>query len=147
MIVQNKNIEKMCSFYVSEYHLEMILVPFINKKIEEKENVIINTEYNLEDSLEVLLSKMNLKKENKEKILNLGWNVDSDKEIKDKSNVIIIGNKNYIDDVNGKILQKDIDNVTIVDCYNIEEMKSDISNVVNNYDCNLNTTGFEKMKL
>ena len=47
MIVQNKNIEKMCSFYVSEYHLEMILVPFINKKIEEKENVIINTEYNL----------------------------------------------------------------------------------------------------
>ena len=147
MIVQNKNIEKMCSFYVSEYHLEMILVPFINKKIEEKENVIINTEYNLEDSLEVLLSKMNLKKENKEKILNLGWNVDSDKEIKDKSNVIIIGNKNYIDDVNGKILQNDIDNVTIVDCYNIEEMKSDISNVVNNYDCNLNTTGFEKMKL
>ncbi len=147
MIVQNKNIEKMCSFYVSEYHLEMILVPFINKKIEEKENVIINTEYNLEDSLEVLLSKMNLKKENKEKILNLGWNVDSDKEIKDKSNVIIIGNKNYIDNVNGKILQKDIDNVTIVDCYNIEEMKNDISNVVNNYDCNLNTTGFEKMKL
>ena len=147
MIVQNKNIEKMCSFYVSEYHLEMILVPFINKKIEEKENVIINTEYNLEDSLEVLLSKMNLKKENKEKILNLGWNVDSDKEIKDKSNVIIIGNKNYIDNVNGKILQKDIDNVNIVDCYNIEEMKNDISNVVNNYDCNLNTTGFEKMKL
>ena len=38
MGVKDKKIEKVYSSYVSEYHLEMILVPFINSKIEEKEN-------------------------------------------------------------------------------------------------------------
>ena len=38
MVVKDKKIEKVYSSYVSEYHLEMILVPFINSKIEEKEN-------------------------------------------------------------------------------------------------------------
>ena len=39
MVVKDKKIEKVYSSYVSEYHLEMILVPFINSKIEEKEKV------------------------------------------------------------------------------------------------------------
>jgi hypothetical protein len=42
MGVKDKKIEKVYSSYVSEYHLEMILVPFINSKIEEKENVVSN---------------------------------------------------------------------------------------------------------
>ena len=44
MVVKDKNIEKMYSSYVSEFHLEMILIPFINGKIEKKENIIIETE-------------------------------------------------------------------------------------------------------
>ena len=36
MVTKENKLEKTCSFYVSEYHLEMILVPYINKKIEEK---------------------------------------------------------------------------------------------------------------
>ena len=47
MVVKDKKIEKVYSSYVSEYHLEMILVPFINSKIEEKENVVIETEYDM----------------------------------------------------------------------------------------------------
>ena len=34
MVVENK-IEKLCCFYVSDFHLEMILLPYINKTIEE----------------------------------------------------------------------------------------------------------------
>ena len=41
MVVKDKKIEKVYSSYVSEYHLEMILVPFINSKIEEKEKRFI----------------------------------------------------------------------------------------------------------
>ena len=74
MVVKDKKIEKVYSSYVSEYHLEMILVPFINSKIEEKENVVIETEYDMNETLNTLLSKLNLKEENKEKILRLGWN-------------------------------------------------------------------------
>ena len=91
MVVKDKKIEKVYSSYVSEYHLEMILVPFINSKIEEKENVVIETEYDMNETLNTLLSKLNLKEENKEKILRLGWN-KKENNIESKDNVIIIGN-------------------------------------------------------
>ena len=71
MVVENKKSEKLCSFYVSDFHLEMILVPYINKKIEENERVIIATEKDLEETVKVLISKLNLKEEKKEKKLKL----------------------------------------------------------------------------
>lgn len=142
MIIENNKIEKMCSFYVSEYHLEMILLPFVNKKIEKKENVIIKTEYNLEETLKVLLNKLNLKEENKNKILNLNWNNENKESIANKSNVIVIGNEKYIENVNKQIREKSLDNMTIVDCYNIENLQDNMHDIVKKYDYNLNTSGF-----
>ena len=144
MVVENNKIEKLCCFYVSDFHLEMILLPYINKKIEE--NIIIETEKNLEDTVKILISKMNLNEQDKNKILNLGWNSKEDKKIEDKSNVIIIGNKKYIEDVNSKIKQADIKDVTVIDCYDFEETKDDMDNIVNNYSQNLNTNGLENIK-
>ena len=72
MVVENNKIEKICCFYVSDFHLEMILVPYINAHINE--NIVIITENDFNETVGILVSKMNLKKENKEKILNLGWN-------------------------------------------------------------------------
>ena len=41
--------EKSCVFYVSDYHFEMISLPYISKKLEEEKKVIILTENNLEN--------------------------------------------------------------------------------------------------
>ena len=144
MVVENNKIERLCCFYVSDFHLEMILIPYINKKIEE--NIIIKTEKNLKDTVEILVSKMNLNKENKAKILNLGWNGQENKEIEDKSNIIIIGNKKYIENLNSQIRKDDIKDVTVIDCYNFEETKDDMDNIMNSYSQNLNTTGLENIK-
>lgn len=144
MVVENNKIEKLCCFYVSDFHLEMILLPYINKKIEE--NIIIKTERDLKDTVEILVSKMNLNQENKEKILSLGWNGKENKKIEDKSNVIIIGNKKYIEDINNQIRQTNIKNVNIIDCYNFEDIKEDMDNIMNSYSQNLNTTGIENIK-
>ena len=35
MVVQDERKERLCSFYVSEFHLEMILLPYINEKIKK----------------------------------------------------------------------------------------------------------------
>ena len=144
MLVEHK-IEKLCCFYVSDFHLEMILLPYINKKIDE--NIIIKTEKDLRDTVEILISKMNLSKENKDKILNLGWNRKEYKKIEDKSNVIIIGNKEYIDDINFQIKEKNIKNVTVVDCYEFEDVKDKMENIIDNYSQNLNTTGLDIIKI
>ncbi len=143
MGVKDKKIEKVYSSYVSEYHLEMILVPFINSKIEEKENVVIETEYDMNETLNTLLSKLNLKEENKEKILRLGWN-KKENNIESKDNVIIIGNKDYIENTNRRIMQKNIEDLTIVDCYKFEDICNNMSEVADKYDFNLNTNGLQK---
>lgn len=68
--------EKVCTFFVSDYHFEMVSLPYINKKLEENEDVIVLTENNLEETIQVLLSKMNFKEERKNKILSINWKND-----------------------------------------------------------------------
>lgn len=133
MVIEEKKIEKTCCFYVSDFHLEMILVPYIEEKIEE--NISILTERKLKGSLEILISRMNLKEENKLKILQLGW--DGDKEIKDNSNVIIIGSNEYIKKKNKEIENKNV--ISILDCYNFES--NDVNNIVKKYKNTINTLG------
>ena len=135
MVVQDKREEKTCCFYVSEFHLEMILVPYINKKIEE--NITILTQKNLRKTVEILISKMNLQKENNDKILKLGW--DGEENIKQNSNIIIIGSKEYIKNRNKEIEDKKA--VSVLDCYDFNEEKEDMSNIIKQYKNSLNTLG------
>ena len=68
--------EKVCAFYVSDYHFEMITLPCIYKNLEEKKDVIILTENNLEKTIKILLSKMNFSENKKTKIMDLDWEND-----------------------------------------------------------------------
>ena len=68
--------EKTCAIFASDYHFEMISLPYIEKNLEKNNKVIILTENNLEDTIEKLVSKVNLSEEKKKKILNLNWKQD-----------------------------------------------------------------------
>lgn len=146
MDIEKKENKKMYVFYVSEFHLEMILLPFVNKKIEEKEKIIINTEYDLEDTMKVLLNRMNLKEENKEKILGLNWNKKEKQEMYNKSNIITIGRQEYIDKINSEIKQENLNNIRMLDCYKFDDIKEEISNIANKYDGNFNTSSLNMQK-
>jgi len=135
MVVQNNEIEKNCCFYVSDFHLEMILVPYINKKIEK--DISILTERNLRETMEILISKMNLNEKNKQKILNLEW--EGKEKIGKNSNIIIIGSKEYIEQNNEKI--KDLNAESVLDCYSFEETQNCMGDIVKKYKNSLNTLG------
>lgn len=143
MVVENEKTERIYSIYVSDFHLEMILVPYINEKINNKENVVIQTEKDLKSTLEILMSKMNLKNEEKINILNLGWR-KGEKEIIENSNIIIIGTKEYIQNIHDKIEKNHIRCKDIIDCYDFEEIKEEIDNIVCKYNKSLNTLGYNK---
>ena len=83
--------------------------------------------------------------QNKQKILNLGWNLNEKRELEDKSNIIIIGTEKYIEDINNQINQNNIKDATIIDCYNFEDVKQDIKKIINEHDSSLNTLGFYDM--
>ena len=63
-----KTKEKTCAFYASDYHFEMISLPFIERNLESNKEIIILTENDLEDTVKVLISKINLREEKKKNL-------------------------------------------------------------------------------
>lgn len=147
-----KTKEKICTFYTSDYHFEMISLPYINKKIEENKKVVILTENNLEKTVNKLISNINLNEEKKYKILNINWKNDDlnkfkiiNENIKKQKEMIIFvkGNENYIKNIN-KNLEKWTEknsNIKVVDCYNLEEVSEKMDEVIENYSKLLDTKG------
>ena len=69
MVNINKNIKKVCSFYVSDWHLTTMLLPHINEKVNEGVKITTILENDLRENIEKLLRKLKLK--NTEKILKI----------------------------------------------------------------------------
>ena len=144
--------EKVCAFYASDYHFEMITLPCIYKNLEEKKDVIILTENNLEKTIKILLSKMNFRENKKTKIMDLNWeNDDLNKFRRIKYNlennigttILIKGNENYIKNANTNLekWKKEGKNFKIIDCYNIEEVADKIDELMKKYNKILKTSG------
>lgn len=160
MEILKNNIERLCSFYVSDWHLVTMLLPYINKQVNEKANVVTLLENDIEENIRTLVGKLNLK--NEKKILDINWkktNAIKYSELKNRMkelkkeeilNVIFInGNKSYIDIVNKNIEKflkdnlkkyKEV-NIKIVDCYEVSEFNINMQEILHSHDKILNTSG------
>ena len=147
-----KTKEKTCAFYASDYHFEMISLPYINKKLDESKEVIVLTENNLRETIKTLVSKINLNEDKKVDILKIDWeNNDLNKfkkineDIKSKKDMVIFvkGKENYIKNINENIEKwtEKSKNVEIIDCYDMEEISQDMDNIMDQYKFTLKTTG------
>lgn len=156
--VAQQNIKKLCNFYVSDLHLSVMLLPYLNKQINEDVEITTIFEKLEKETIETILDKLNVK--NKEKILNINWfnsNIDTydkiektiDKDIKDNKKITIIigGNKDYILENNINILKyleeknTNFENIKIINCFSIEEVGTNMKSIVSEYDGILNTSG------
>ena len=138
-----KTKEKSCVFYASDYHFEMISLPYISRSMDENKDIMILTENNLEESVNILISKMNLKKEKQEKILSLDWNHNDLKKFKELSKktkenidmvIFIKGTQNYIENINKNIEKWINTHVKIIDCYEFFEIEEKIDEIAQKYD-------------
>ena len=144
MITKESETIKKCCLYASDYHLEMKLLPYIKEKIN-KVNFVIITENNLEETMEILLDRINLDKKDKEDILNLNWKQGEKDKIKyiesidniNEIEVIVKGNYKFVNSVNEKIELLD-KNIKITNCFcitddyiNIDEIKGDYTEFIN----------------
>lgn len=155
MVKENKKQEKLCLFFASDYHFEMISLPYINENLKKNNNVIIMTENDLNGTVDKLLSRVNLSKEEKDKITKIDWkndDVSKFKEIKSingngKETVIFVkGKENYIDSVNKNIGNWiNANDIKIIDCYDVNEVYEDVSSIAKNYNRVLSTSGVEKL--
>lgn len=155
MIQENKEREKLCMFFASDYHFEMISLPYINENLNKNKNIIVITENNLDETVNKLLSNINITKDEKDKIKEIDWksdDVNKFKQVKkaneDKNETIIFvkGKENYINSIN-----KNIDNwinvkdVKVIDCYDINEVHDNVHNIASKYEKILSTSGIEKL--
>ena len=160
----NRKITKLCSFYVSDWHLVTMILPYLNEEINKENKIVTLLETNIKEKVETLVKKLNLK--NSERILNINWNIvktkkyaelknilnNENKESKESKNITIIvnGTKKFIDSVGKNIERwlnqnKSVENIKIINCYEITEFNYNITEILDEHDKILNTSG-EKEK-
>lgn len=156
MNIENKKIEKVCGFYVSDWHLVTMLLPYINSKIEENVKITTILEDKMEEKIKTLLEKLNLK--NKKEILNVNWNALKSKKYTDISktlkkqidqnteNIIIVnGSKEYIEknniNIEKWIKNSNVKNIKIINFFEVTEFNSNIMGILDSHNKILNTSG------
>lgn len=162
MINSEIKVNKVCGFYVNNWHLTTMILPYINKSLKENRPIITIMEKGIKEEVRELLSRMNLNKDTKEEILNIDWTSKSickyskvkneiEEKLKDskKLNIIINGTKEYIEIANQN-MRKAIENlkfkeITIINCYEITK-QSDVKEVLDNNEFVLNTSGINKIE-
>lgn len=110
------NAQKVCSFYVSNMHFATMILPFANRQIEGKTNIVTFFENNFTTNIELVLSRLTISEERKKKLLDINWKdtnamkyVNIEKTLKNNLNkqekniIIINGTEEYIDIVNAGI--------------------------------------------
>lgn len=153
---ENQRVEKLCSFYVSDWHFATMLLPYINHKIEEQINVITLLENNIRENIVTLVRKLNLR--NEEEILGIRWEEINSKKYGDinqllelevnkkKENIILInGSRDYIEKNNENIqrwVEKEkVNNIKIINFFEVTEFNHHIVEILNSHDRVLNTSG------
>ena len=155
MIKADESKEKICMFYASDYHFEMISLPYINKNLKENNNVLVLTENDLNSTIDKLLSMLNLNEEEKNKISKVNWNNNKEEKYKEielinknkKETVIFIkGKEKYINDTKKYVADNiDISEIKVVDCYDVNEIKDKAIDISKEYDKILSTAGIEEL--
>lgn len=113
---ETSSAQKVCSFYVSNMHFATMILPFVNKQMEEKTKIVTFFENNFTTNIEIVLSRLTISEEDKKKLLNINWkntnilkNLNIEKTLKngldkDNNNIIIVnGNEEYINITNENI--------------------------------------------
>lgn len=157
MVSANANISRVCSFYVSDWHFITMLLPHINKKIDEGAKITTILEEDAQERVETLLKKLKL--ENTKKIIDIDWrkkDIDyanikkvfntkrQDKEI------IVSGTVEYINRVNNIIEEyvsqnKIKDEIKIINCYYVTD-NLNINEILDYHKAVLNTAGEKSVK-
>ena len=146
-MLEKEGNEKLCSFYASDYHFEMISLPYIQKELNDQKEIIIFTENNLNETIKNVLDRTNLNEVEKQKIINIDWNENTKEKLNKIKNekmqdkiIFIKGSKEYINDVDTQI-DRTNSNIKIIHCYPIQEVAEEMNQIVKKYDAILNTVG------
>ncbi|MBR3132850.1 MAG: hypothetical protein IKF52_01325 [Clostridia bacterium] len=139
---ENKKTERICSLYVNEMHLVVMLIPYIEKNLERNVKIVTILEKDLNNELDVLLERTNLNESKKKKIREINWDskkLDEIEKLNLKNGIVIInGSREFVERVNFLIENKA---EKIINCIKLEDFEKRASSVLEKHDKILNTLG------
>ena len=149
-----KSFKRMSSFYVNEVHLITMLLPYMERKLKEEGEIYTVLQNSLEKTVQLLLSRINLKQELKDKINAIDWKAKTIKDCKNlekqmnkhsRKYIIINGNEKYVREINKQIKkykkENEAEEIVLINCFNIVEFNKNIIEILDNTDKILNTSG------
>ena len=144
--------DMICSFCVNDYHLAMMLVPYIYEVINEGKRVITFLDRDLEEVVEKVIVTNKKYWDDIEKFKDIDWRKTRFDKLSDKfrnienSDVVIIAGKNIFIERTNRLLINFHINFTIVNCFNIVDIEKDENFKISDYAKILNTKGLEKIE-
>ena len=158
---------RICSFYVSDWHLTAMLLPFIEEKTEKGEMINTILEKNITYNMREILSRIKISDRIKAQILKIDWKNKNlikygeirkfmEKVTKNQRVVTIIveGNKEKIEYINKNIdkwMQKQErklkrKEIKIINCYEVTEFNENLQEILDKHDKILNTSGIHEIE-
>ena len=149
MKTKEKSITKICSFYANKWHLTTMILPYISKMIENGYEIETLLGDGIKENMEELIAKLNINNETKEKILNIEWKskdfIDIEKININKTIILVGGDIVKIRKMNKYIEENVINDVSIINCYNVTQIEDNIVDILSTHDLILNTSGNHKI--
>ena len=72
-MVEKETKQKLCSLYVNDMHLIVMLIPYIEKELENGNKITTILEDDLDKEVKTLMEKVNISKRKKEKLKKVNW--------------------------------------------------------------------------
>lgn len=142
---------KACNFYVSQWHLFAALLPYVRDELKKNNKMLIISQDNLEKGIKQLVSKLNLKFENKNGLNDIVWlNEDFVLELKEEITpvtIVVQGEISFIKEINLYLetnLKPLYRKVTIINCYEIYDTNDILYNILDEHDFVFNTAGMNE---
>jgi hypothetical protein len=146
IMVENKGAEKVCSLYVNNMHLIVMLIPYIEKELERGRKIVTILEDDLKEEVETLINKVNLTEEKKNGLKSINWNKNGllfGEISKIEDDVILVnGSYDFIKNVNSCIN----DNAKkVINCFELNTFEDNSREILENHNKILNTLGEKKI--
>ena len=144
--------DMICSFCVNDYHLAVMLVPYIYEAINEGKKVITFFDRDLEEiSKKVILTNRKFW-EKEDYFKEIDWKktrfdklAEKFENVQNEDVVIVVGKDDFIDRIN-RLLINFHTNFTLVNCFDVSEIAKNENFKITNYSKILNTKGLEKIE-
>lgn len=141
-MVENKRLDRICSLYVNQMHLIVMLIPYIEKELEKGNKVVTILEDDLRKEVGTLVNKVNLPKKKKKGLKAINWDrtnlsLEQIENIKDDV-VLVNGSYEFIKDVN-RVLNEN--NKKVINCFELGVFENNSREILEGHYKILNTLG------